>query len=79
MSLREELIAKYGASVVPLERICGNELDLSFESAKLAAAKKKLPFPTFRARDSRKAPLMVDLADVAKSIEDRAQAARGAA
>ena len=45
------------------------------EAAKLAAV-NDLPFPTFRLRDSRKAPLMVTVSDLAKHIDSSSECAK---
>lgn len=76
MSIYVALLKKYGEEIVPLERICGQELDLKFRVARLKPVREKLPFPVFRLRDSRRAPWMVNLRDVAVWLEKRAQDAR---
>ena len=45
------------------------------EAAKLAAV-NDLPFPTFRLRDSRKAPLMVRVVDLAAHIDSTSKCAK---
>lgn len=76
MSIYEALLKKYGEEIVPLERICGQELDLKFRVARLKPMRGKLPFPVFRLRDSLRAPWMVNLRDVAAWLEQRSEGAR---
>jgi hypothetical protein len=66
---RVELLAVYRAPVVQVESICEKYLNLSWHTAKARAALNLLPFPTFRMGDSRKAPLLVRVGDLAEYID----------
>lgn len=69
------LLVVHDAATVPLEDICVRYLNLSWQKARDAAALNRLPFPTFRLTDSRKAPLMVSITDLAQHIDARHTAA----
>lgn len=64
-----------GHPIVPLESVC-DLAGLAPDTAKVMAQRGKLPWPAFRMRDSRKAPWMVNLQDVASHLASVAQAAR---
>ena len=68
------LAMKYQSPVVPLEVIVKDFLPhLKIETAKKRAAVQDLPFPTFKAEDSNKAPYMVNIADVALWLNKQSQ------
>lgn len=71
MTTEERLALKYGATV-PLSHICLSEFGLSYTVALKQAARNELPVPTFKMRDSQRAPLMVTVADLAAYIDARA-------
>jgi hypothetical protein len=64
------LVSNLGAPVVPLASICEQYFGLSPKAAQEHAALNKLPVPTFRLRESQKAPLMVHVRDLAQHIDD---------
>lgn len=66
---RVELLAVYRAPVVQVESICEKYLNLSWHTAKTRAALNALPFPTFRMSESKKAPLLVRVGDLAEYID----------
>lgn len=63
-----QLLAIYKGPV-QLEEICERYLNLSRNEALRMAALNKLPFPTFRLTESRKAPVLVHLKDLAEHID----------
>lgn len=65
-----------GAPAVRLEDICDQYLGLSWAVARNQAALNLLPFPTFRLGGSQKAPLMVQVKDLARHIEEAHQCAK---
>ena len=65
------LLAALKAPVVPLYDICDKWLNLNPKSARELAALNTLPFPTFRISDSRSAPLLVSVHDLAEHIDAR--------
>jgi hypothetical protein len=65
------LIALYGPAV-PLEAVCKVYFGLSYEEARRAAGTNDLPVPTFRLRDSAKAPLLMHTAELAAWIDKTA-------
>jgi len=72
-----QLLAVYKGPV-PLGDICERFLNLSREEALRKASLNKLPFPTFRLGDSRKAPTLVHLSDLAQHIDLSHQCAKEA-
>ncbi len=65
--------------LVRLDDICESHFNLSKSVARRLAAQNKLPIPTFRLRDSQKAPLMVRKTDLAAHINTAADKAAGKA
>jgi hypothetical protein len=63
-----KLLALYGP-VIQLAEICEQYLGLAYTDARKHAAKNALPFPTCRARDSERAPLLVSATDLARFID----------
>lgn len=59
------------ATVVPLADICGRYLNMGRDAAMKAASLNQLPFPTFRLVDSKRAPVLVSVADLQHVIEIR--------
>ena len=68
------LAMKYQSPVVPLEVIVKDFLPhLNIETAKKRAALQNLPFPAFKAEDSKKAPYMVDIKHLAVWLNQQSQ------
>lgn len=70
-----QLVAVFKGPTVPLEEICERYLGMGWHTARAEAALNRLPFPTFRLTESRKAPIMVKVKDLADHIDWRAQEA----
>lgn len=66
------LLSIHKSPTVPLADICQQYLGLGYEEALRKAARAELPVPVFRLNNSRKAPLMVHVKDLAAHI-DRAR------
>lgn len=64
------LMAVYGGPTVPLDKICEELLGLSRQEAMRQAATGELPLAVFRLNNSRKAPYVVHIANLAKLIDD---------
>lgn len=64
------------AGVIPLADVCGPYFGLGYEEARRKAALHDLPVPAFRLTPSRKAPLVVAIADLKRLVDERAQEAR---
>lgn len=62
-------------SALPLSEICDRYFGMSYPEARRAAALNQLPIPTFRLRDSRKAPLMVSAERLASLVSQADEAA----
>lgn len=60
----------------PLRDICERWLSMSPEVANKQAALNRLPFPTFRLSESQKAPLLVDIRDLAAHIDRSRECAK---
>ena len=71
-----KLTATYGGPVVRLEAICGPYLQLSYKDASKQAALNQLPFPAYRLRDSRRAPLLVDVSSLAAYLDEASRCAK---
>lgn len=70
------LLAAHGGPVVPLEEICHRYFGLAYREACRAATLGRLPVPAFRMIESRKAPMMVHVADLAAFVDRSGDAAR---
>lgn len=70
-----ELLALHRSPVVRLEDICRPYMNLEYPQARDRAALNSLGVPTFRLRESRKAPLLVRVSDLASFIDTQADAA----
>lgn len=65
------LLAVYKTPAIPVEKIAEEHFSMNGANAARAAALHRLPFPTFRLRDSQKAPLLVYVTDLAKHIDSQ--------
>lgn len=65
------LVALYGP-LVPLEAVSERYFGLSYAEARRAAGINELPVPTFRMRDSAKAPLVMHASELAAFIDKKA-------
>lgn len=70
------LLARYESPAVKLDDICEEFFGLDKEKAYAKANLNELPVPTFRARDSQKAPRMVHVDDLARLLDQRRVEAR---
>ena len=70
------LLAVYKSPTVQLRDICEKYLNLQYGQARDNAAKGTLDIPTFRLRNSQKAPLMVSLQELATYIDRQANEAK---
>ena len=71
-----KLTAIHQGPVVRLADVCEKYLHLTYPEAQRRAALNQLPFPTFRL-GTRKAPLMVNISDLARVLDEAAaEAAR---
>lgn len=74
------LMALYNAAAVRLDVICDTYLGLSPAVARKHALNHQLPFPAYRASASTKAPLLVNIQDLAAHLDRaRAQSAQSVA
>lgn len=69
-----QLVAVYGPAI-PLEEVCKPYFGLELKQAREAAALNKLPVPTFRMRESTKAPLLIKADVMAEWIDRTSEAA----
>ena len=74
MNTEEQLVLKYGP-VVPLADICGPVFGISASDARRKAGVNALPVPTFKMRDSERAPLLVRASHLAEYIDAQTTAA----
>lgn len=71
-----QLLALHRAPAVPLDAICDTYLNMSRGTARAEAALNRLPFATFKLSESRKAPVMVKVTDLARHIDASHQCAQ---
>ena len=71
-----QLIATLRSPVVRLDAICDTYLNMPIHRANDMASMHMLSVPTFRLSDSRKAPRMVKVSDLAELIDTQAAQAR---
>lgn len=64
------LLAEFGESEIPLERICEKYFGLSTPKAKRRACLQQLPIPAYRA-DSQKSPWLISAIDLAQHIDEK--------
>lgn len=62
------LLAEFGGSEIPLERICVKFFGLSVPKAKRRACLQQLPIPAYRT-GSQKSPWLISAIDLAKLID----------
>lgn len=62
------LMAEFGQSEVPLEKVCEKYFGLSVEKAKVRAGRHSLPIPAWRG-GSQKSPWLISLRDLASFID----------
>ncbi|HYL89980.1 MAG TPA: pyocin activator PrtN family protein [Burkholderiales bacterium] len=67
----QALIKRFNGPTAPLEAVALEYFGLSREKAYADAGLNRLPVPTFRCRDSQKAPLLVHVEDLAALIDAR--------
>ena len=68
------LLAEFGESEIPLDRVSEKYFGLSVPKAKRRACLQKLPIPAYRA-GSQKSPWLISAADLAKHIDQQRQIA----
>lgn len=68
------LLAEFGESEIPLERVCEKYFGLSVSKAKRRACLQQLPIPSYRA-GSQKSPWLISAADLANHIDQQRQSA----
>jgi hypothetical protein len=69
------LLAVYRSPTVRLEDICEKYLNVAIAQARRQAARNQLGIPTFRLGTSQKAPLLVNVAQLAAYIDEQAEKA----
>ena len=70
------LLAEFGESEIPLDRVCEKYFGLSIPKAKRRACLQQLPVPVYRT-GSQKSPWLVSAIDLANHIDkQRSQAAK---
>lgn len=70
------LLALHKRVAVQVEEISEHYLGLSPLVARQRAAMNKLPFPTYRITESAKSPLLVNISDLARHIDEQHEAAQ---
>lgn len=70
------LLARYESTEIPLEDISSEFLGITPRTARQRASAALLPFPTFKIRDSEKAPYLVRAQDLSEYIDKKYKEAR---
>lgn len=65
------LFFQHGKAVIPLEEVCEAYFGMDKRTAFYNANRGTLPVPAFKATDSRKAPWLVNVFDLAKLLDER--------
>lgn len=68
------LFAQHRKMLLPLADICEEYFGVNAETAGRKASLHALPVPAWRLIDSKKAPLLVHLSDLARLIDERSEA-----
>ena len=68
------LLAEFGESEIPLERVCSKYFGLSVTKAKRRACMQQLPIPAYRA-GSQKSPWLISAVDLARHIDEQRRSA----
>ena len=76
MNMTFALLAIYNTPAVPLKDICEEYLGLKFKTAEQKAKAAQLPIPTFKIRDSERAPTMENVNDLGAYLQARYDAAQ---
>lgn len=66
------LLAEFGESEIPLQRVCEKYFGLSVSKAKRRACLQQLPIPAYRT-GSQKSPWLISASDLAKHIDQQRQ------
>lgn len=70
------LLQVHGAPLVPLADICERYFGIGYKKASEYAALQRLPVPTWRLLNSKRAPLLVRVSDLAEYIDTSGDAER---
>lgn len=71
MNMTFALLARFETPAVPLKDICKEFLGITPKTAEQKAKACDLPFPTFKTRDSERAPTLVNVTDLGKYLSDQ--------
>lgn len=66
-----QLLAIYRSPAIPLAEVAERYFNLSVAEAQRNAAVNALPVSTFRLRESKRAPLMISVAELAEHIDNQ--------
>ena len=69
MNISFALLAKFESPIIPLKDICQEYFGISPKTAEMKAKAQSLPVPTFKLRDSERAPTFVHVNDLASYID----------
>ncbi|MCG7551967.1 pyocin activator PrtN family protein [Pseudoalteromonas sp. Of11M-6] len=76
MNMTFALLARFNNPVVPLKEVCKEFFGVSPKTAEQQAKAGKLPIPTFKMRESERAPTLVNVTDLAEYIQSQYDNAR---
>ena len=76
MNMTFALLARFNNPVVPLKEVCQEFFGITPKTAEQKAKAGTLPVPTFKMRDSERAPTLVNISDLGEFLELRYQQGR---
>lgn len=76
MNMTFALLACFQKPAVPLKEVCQEYLGLLPKTAEQKAKAGTLPFPTFKVRDSERAPTMVNITDLGEYLQSQYEKGR---
>ncbi|RZQ53040.1 pyocin activator protein PrtN [Pseudoalteromonas phenolica] len=76
MNMTFALLARFNNPVVPLKEVCQEFFGINPKTAEQKAKAGTLPVPTFKMRDSERAPTLVNISDLGEFLELRYQQGR---
>lgn len=71
MNTNFALLARFGSPSIQLEEVCEEFFGITVKTAKQRIKGQNFPVPTFRLTESERAPVLIQVEDLAKYIDTR--------
>lgn len=71
MNTNFALLARFGTPAIQLEEVCEEFFGITVKTAKQRIKGQNFPVPTFRLTESERAPVLIQVEDLAKYIDTR--------